>query len=94
MCLGQGEQGGKGLGLGMKPPPPILTACVSWPRDTTPFPAAPKWLYTRSSEPSCRQHTAHLTTADAEKTLSSGEGGGPEVLVWAGRGHLRGSARP
>ena len=84
MCLGQGEQGGEGLGLGMKPPPPILTARVSWPRDTTPFPAAPKWLYTRSSEPSCRQHTAHLTGADAEKTCPVEKAVG--LRCWCGQG--------
>ena len=74
----------------MKPPLPILTARVSWPRDTTPFPAAPKWLHTRLSEPGCRQHTICPVAADAEKTPSCGEPGGPEVLVWAGTGASEG----
>lgn len=78
----------------MKPPLPILTARVSWPRDTTPFPAAPQWLHTRSSEPGCRQHTARPDAADVEKTPSSGEPSRPEVLVWAARPRLRGSAQP
>lgn len=93
-CLGQGERGGEGLGLGMKPPLPILTARVSWPRDTTPFPAAPKRLHTRLSEPGCRQHTICPAAADAEKTRPVENPVGLRCWCGQGLGRLRGSARP